>query len=172
MVSPFIFDDRLQLHSTPRIDSIPPHSELYRAPHPSQQLDSPPKLKRRTMSSGHHNRPRDSASHHPSAVDDPSVDFRNFFPYIPNEVKHRKRTSGSQAKVLEGVFDRNTKPDSGLRQRLARELDMTPRGVQVCIIYLFIIIQLLILICRSGFRIGGFLVSALFMSYLPRTQTR
>jgi hypothetical protein len=64
-------------------------------------------------------------------LDPAAVDFRNFFPYIPNEVKHRKRTSNDQAKVLESVFDRNTKPDSALRQRLADELDMTPRGVQV-----------------------------------------
>ncbi|KAF7968685.1 hypothetical protein HWV62_29688 [Athelia sp. TMB] len=64
-------------------------------------------------------------------MDPSSVDFRNFFPYIPNEVKHRKRTSAEQAKVLEGIFATNPKPDSKLRARLAEELDMKPRGVQV-----------------------------------------
>jgi hypothetical protein len=125
------------LHSPPsRIEPLPPHSALYRAPPLSQRSDSPPKL-RRMMGAQHKGSARyNSTSCLPSAVleaglDPAAVDFRNFFPYIPNEVKHRKRTSTDQAKVLESVFDRNTKPDSALRQRLAKELEMTPRGVQV-----------------------------------------
>ena len=103
-----------------------PRSALYPAPPPSQRSDSPPK-KRRSMGAQHKGSARSC-----HAVDDSTaVEFRNFYPYIPNEVKHRKRTSNDQAKVLEGVFDRNAKPDSALRQRLANELDMTPRGVQV-----------------------------------------
>ncbi|KAF9222709.1 hypothetical protein BS17DRAFT_178006 [Gyrodon lividus] len=67
----------------------------------------------------------------PPGVDPTSVDFRAFFPYIPNEVKHRKRTSRSQLKVLEDVFRKDTKPNAALRKKLAAELDMLPRAVQV-----------------------------------------
>ncbi|KAF8441623.1 hypothetical protein L210DRAFT_2083431 [Boletus edulis BED1] len=67
----------------------------------------------------------------PPGVDPTSVDFRTFFPYIPNEVKHRKRTSRHQLKVLEDVFRKDTKPNAVLRKKLAAELDMSPRAVQV-----------------------------------------
>lgn len=60
------------------------------------------------------------------------VDFRTFYPYTPNEVKHRKRTTSAQLKILENVFKRDTKPNAALRNELAMQLDMTPRGVQVC----------------------------------------
>jgi len=67
----------------------------------------------------------------PPGVDPASVDFRTFYPYIPNEVKHRKRTSRAQLKVLEDVFRKDTKPNAALRKKLAKQLDMTARGVQV-----------------------------------------
>jgi hypothetical protein len=67
----------------------------------------------------------------PPGVDPASVDFRTFYPYIPNEVKHRKRTSRTQLKVLEDIFRRDTKPNAQLRKKLAKQLDMTARGVQV-----------------------------------------
>ena len=68
----------------------------------------------------------------PSALHDPAaVDFRAFFPYTPNEVKHRKRTTSTQLKVLESIFKRDTKPNAALRNELALQLDMTARGVQV-----------------------------------------
>lgn len=51
--------------------------------------------------------------------------------YQPNEVKHRKRTTRSQLRVLEGVYTHDTKPNAMLRKKLADELGMTPRGVQV-----------------------------------------
>ncbi|KAG1795885.1 hypothetical protein EV424DRAFT_1597200 [Suillus variegatus] len=57
--------------------------------------------------------------------------FRTFFPYIPNEVKHRRRTSRIQLKVLEDIFRKDTKPNAALRKKLAAELDMLPRAVQV-----------------------------------------
>ncbi|KAF9012466.1 hypothetical protein BDQ17DRAFT_1419854 [Cyathus striatus] len=67
---------------------------------------------------------------HPSPHD-PAVDFRTFYPYTPNEVKHRKRTTSAQLKILEDVFKRDTKPNAQLRNDLASQLEMTPRGVQV-----------------------------------------
>jgi hypothetical protein len=67
----------------------------------------------------------------PPGVDPTSVDFRTFLPYIPNDAKHRQRTSCSQLKVLEKVFRKDTKPKAALRKKLAAELDMLPRAVQV-----------------------------------------
>ena len=64
-------------------------------------------------------------------IDSAAVDFRAFYPYTPNEVKHRKRTTSAQLKVLETVFKKDTKPNAILRNELAAELDMSTRGVQV-----------------------------------------
>jgi hypothetical protein len=70
-------------------------------------------------------------------IDSAAVDFRAFYPYTPNEVKHRKRTTSAQLKVLETVFKKDTKPNAILRNELASELDMSTRGVQVgsCLSY-------------------------------------
>ncbi|KAJ7647181.1 hypothetical protein FB45DRAFT_1051717 [Roridomyces roridus] len=65
----------------------------------------------------------------PAGID--PTDYRAFYPYTPNEVKHRKRTTSAQLKVLEGVFRRDTKPNAALRTELAVQLNMTARGVQV-----------------------------------------
>ncbi|KIP01555.1 hypothetical protein PHLGIDRAFT_55548, partial [Phlebiopsis gigantea 11061_1 CR5-6] len=45
--------------------------------------------------------------------------------------KHRKRTTRPQLKVLEDVYKYDTKPAAALRKKLADELGMVPRGVQV-----------------------------------------
>ncbi|KAG8825537.1 hypothetical protein FRC19_011192 [Serendipita sp. 401] len=55
----------------------------------------------------------------------------SFYPYRPNEVKHRKRTTRQQLKVLEETFRTTQKPDGNVRKSLALQLDMTPRNVQV-----------------------------------------
>lgn len=65
------------------------------------------------------------------SMDPNAVDFRAFYPYTPNEVKHRKRTTPNQLKTLEGIFKRDTKPNGPRRIELATQLGMTPRGVQV-----------------------------------------
>jgi len=67
----------------------------------------------------------------PPGVDPNLVDFREFYPYIPNEIKHRKRTTPAQLEILEQMFARDKKPNGVMRANLARQLDMTPRGVQV-----------------------------------------
>ncbi|KAJ3803307.1 hypothetical protein GGU11DRAFT_740008 [Lentinula aff. detonsa] len=72
-----------------------------------------------------------SHSSYPLSMDPSAVDFRAFYPYTPNEVKHRKRTTSAQLKILESVFKRDTKPNAALRNELAAQLDMTARGVQV-----------------------------------------
>lgn len=125
----------MHLHTHSRPDTLPRRSELYHIHPTSQRNPIPVQL---PLTSTPQSAPtRSPTTCMPSALLDPGmdpsgVDFRNFFPYIPNEVKHRKRTSTEQAKVLEGIFTKNPKPDSKLRGRLAEELDMKPRGVQVC----------------------------------------
>lgn len=57
-------------------------------------------------------------------------DFRPTF-YNPFEIKHRRRTSRAQFKVLEKTFLENPKPNAAIRRWLAQKLVMTPRGVQV-----------------------------------------
>ena len=49
----------------------------------------------------------------------------------PSKIKHRRRTSPEQLKVLEHWFDINPKPDNNLREWLASEFGMTKRNVQV-----------------------------------------
>ncbi|EJD42657.1 hypothetical protein AURDEDRAFT_114920 [Auricularia subglabra TFB-10046 SS5] len=51
--------------------------------------------------------------------------------YQPNEIRHRKRTSRHQLQVLEAVFVDDQKPGPAIRKKLAVELSMTPRSVQV-----------------------------------------
>lgn len=65
------------------------------------------------------------------STDADSSDFRSFCNYVPNEVKHRKRTSSAQLKVLEKIFKKETKPNAATRKQLAAQLDMPPRSVQV-----------------------------------------
>jgi hypothetical protein len=72
--------------------------------------------------------------HHASAphrADGTEWKQSSFFSYRPNEVKHRKRTTRHQLKVLEETFRTTQKPDGNVRKALAAELDMTPRNVQV-----------------------------------------
>lgn len=59
-----------------------------------------------------------------------NLDFRPTF-YNPFEIKHRRRTSRAQLKVLEESFSENPKPNATVRRILAQQLDMTPRGVQI-----------------------------------------
>ncbi|KAG0418927.1 Homeobox protein HD-10 [Dictyocoela roeselum] len=49
----------------------------------------------------------------------------------PFVVKHRRRTSKLQLKVLEKTFETTVKPDASLRKALGEQLGMTPRAVQV-----------------------------------------
>ncbi|KAG1077479.1 hypothetical protein G6F42_024815 [Rhizopus arrhizus] len=66
---------------------------------------------------------------HPHNMD-ANGDFRPSF-YNPFEIKHRRRTSRAQLKVLEKSFLENPKPNATVRRILAQKLDMTPRGVQI-----------------------------------------
>ncbi|KAL9548435.1 hypothetical protein MBANPS3_005682 [Mucor bainieri] len=73
---------------------------------------------------------RKSSGANPSQCEDSTKNFSPNF-YNPFEVKHRRRTSRTQFKILEKAFSSNPKPNSKIRQGLAESLSMTPRGVQV-----------------------------------------
>lgn len=64
----------------------------------------------------------------------PAGDFSQSF-YDPFRIKHRRRTSPAQLRILEHHFTRGPKPDLALRKQLAVELEMTPREVQVWVSY-------------------------------------
>lgn len=77
---------------------------------------------------------RKSSGTNPNQYEDSNnSSTKNFNPnfYNPFEVKHRRRTSRTQFKILEKAFSSNPKPNSKIRQGLAESLSMTPRGVQV-----------------------------------------
>jgi hypothetical protein len=60
----------------------------------------------------------------------PNGDFKPTH-YNPFEIKHRRRTTKAQYKILERSFNENQKPSANIRRSLATKLDMTPRAVQV-----------------------------------------
>ena len=57
-------------------------------------------------------------------------DFRSQY-LNPFEVKHRRRTTRSQFKVLEATFKENAKPNATMRKNLSQQLDMPLRAVQI-----------------------------------------
>ena len=83
--------------------------------------------------SGANSRTRSSSANAATAS---SSDFGQSF-YDPFRIKHRRRTSPAQLRILEHHFSRSPKPDLALRKQLAVELDMTPREVQVWVSFRF-----------------------------------
>ncbi|KAI9106061.1 hypothetical protein DFS34DRAFT_644863 [Phlyctochytrium arcticum] len=57
--------------------------------------------------------------------------FPHVHAYNPFFHKTRRKTTKSQLEILERNFRTNTKPNAETRQVLARQLNMTPRGVQI-----------------------------------------
>ena len=55
----------------------------------------------------------------------------SFFSYSPDVVKHRKRTSRAQRKVLEEAFRQNPKPSQYTRKFLIHQTGMDRRSLQV-----------------------------------------
>ncbi|PWY99862.1 Homeodomain-like protein, partial [Testicularia cyperi] len=49
----------------------------------------------------------------------------------PFEVKHRRRTTKTQFKLLESTFHETPKPSAALRKQLSVQLDMPQRAVQI-----------------------------------------
>ncbi|OSX66485.1 hypothetical protein POSPLADRAFT_1043912 [Postia placenta MAD-698-R-SB12] len=133
-------DSRSHLHHTPSLSAPAFSSPAHPHPHPArthpQHLHSHPHPHSSPASASASSAPVGQTttcipSLIPPGMDPAQVDMRNFYPYQPNEVKHRKRTTRSQLKVLEDVYKSDTKPNAALRKKLATELQMKPRGVQV-----------------------------------------
>ncbi|PWN43408.1 hypothetical protein IE81DRAFT_329545 [Ceraceosorus guamensis] len=59
-----------------------------------------------------------------------TVEFRTHY-FNPFEVKHRRRTTKAQFKVLEGTFKETPKPTAAVRKHIAEELGMPTRAVQI-----------------------------------------
>ncbi|KAL1725874.1 hypothetical protein EV714DRAFT_277106 [Schizophyllum commune] len=122
----------------PRSASIPSPTHALSQPAHPQQVPPPPfypdQRSFEPLEYGHRH-PSHFHGHpylqHPGQPMDILADYRTFFPYQPNEVKHRRRTTSAQLKVLEGIFKTETKPNAALRNKLAVQLEMTARGVQV-----------------------------------------
>ncbi|KII92804.1 hypothetical protein PLICRDRAFT_27790 [Plicaturopsis crispa FD-325 SS-3] len=107
------------LYRVNNANSIPPYTSLHRSRRTHALMTS---------------RPYSVDSRLSPDVDPHAVDYRSFCSYMPNEIKHRRRTSPQQIKRLEEVFfgpNGTTKPSASLRIALSDELGMTPRGVQV-----------------------------------------
>ncbi len=68
----------------------------------------------------------------PPGVDPAKVDSNMIYNYVPNTIKLRKRTTAAQREVLEDVFVTDKKPNALRRKELAKELEISPREVQVC----------------------------------------
>lgn len=60
----------------------------------------------------------------------PHGDFKPTF-YNPFEIKHRRRTTKAQYRVLEEAYQENNKPSASARKQIAARLGMTARAVQV-----------------------------------------
>lgn len=58
-------------------------------------------------------------------------DSKRRHPLTHQQVKHRRRTTPEQLRVLEHYFAMNPRPDNALREYLASELGITKRNVQV-----------------------------------------
>lgn len=79
-----------------------------------------------TLEKMHNNRDAYFESFHQT----PHGEVKNSY-YNPFAVKHRRRTSKMQLRVLEKTFETNIRPDAALRKILGEQLGMTPRSVQV-----------------------------------------
>lgn len=54
-----------------------------------------------------------------------------FYPLNPFEIKHRRRTTKAQFRVLESTFREIPKPNATLRKQFSAQLDMPVRAVQI-----------------------------------------
>lgn len=54
-----------------------------------------------------------------------------FYPLNPFEIKHRRRTTKAQFRVLESTFCEIPKPNATLRKQISAQLDMPVRAVQI-----------------------------------------
>ncbi|KAL7420680.1 hypothetical protein Q5752_004631 [Cryptotrichosporon argae] len=104
------------------VDGIPQHHVLMQQP-PFLELQPP-------AADFRFGAPLPGASEWSGEWDDELDDGLNPF-YGNLEVKHRRRTTPEQLKVLEQWFEQNPRPDNATREHLAALLGITKRNVQV-----------------------------------------
>lgn len=111
------------------MSSYPPH--FFSSPSSSSQSSSntTPFMRNPYPTSYHPVHP--PPIYYPFPPFDGSVNMNNPYIYDPTHVKHRRRTTPEQLKVLEETFKTDPKPNPALRKKLALELSMTPRVLQV-----------------------------------------
>lgn len=61
----------------------------------------------------------------------PALHDSRFYPLNPFEIKHRRRTTKTQFRVLESTFREIPKPNATLRKQISAQLDMPVRAVQI-----------------------------------------
>jgi len=64
-------------------------------------------------------------------LNDFNSEYRSSHMLHPFEVKHRRRTTRTQFKVLEATFRENPKPNASVRKSVSQQLDMPIRAVQI-----------------------------------------
>ena len=96
--------------------------------------------------------PQLNLNHRPYLPQDDNV-RPAFFSYSPDVVKHRKRTSRAQRKILEEAFRQNPKPSQYTRKLLIHQTGMDRRSLQVPRFPLQRTLTNHIFNIRSGFRI-------------------
>ena len=65
------------------------------------------------------------------AWDGDPIKYNKFFTSTGERRQRRPNTSAEQTNLLEKVYQQNQKPSANERDRLAAQLDWTPRSVQI-----------------------------------------
>lgn len=87
-----------------------------------------------TNHSHYHHHPHHHQSHNNSTsppINNDYSEFRSSHMLHPFEVKHRRRTTRNQFKILEATFQENPKPNATIRKSISAQLDMPLRAVQI-----------------------------------------
>jgi hypothetical protein len=93
-------------------------------PHPDESYGSSAPI----INSHHFNHHQLSVS---PTVNEYNSEYRSSHAAHPFEVKHRRRTTRAQFKVLEASFRDNPKPNAAVRKSVSQQLDMPIRAVQI-----------------------------------------
>lgn len=134
MSSSFDTSHRIHIHNAPvmhRHGVYPPPQTYIRSHNPYQLSYSPPYYP------------------YPPGFD-PSVSLAHPYIYDPTHIKHRRRTTPEQLKILEDTFKTDPKPNPTLRKQLSVQLGMSPRVLQA---------SLRVLVCRLRSDVRAGLVS-------------
>lgn len=120
-----MIDDKI--HENQKYDNYDGYYQNYDG---NEVADSPDGLQRNMYYEANEKTLMDRESYFDSFHQTPHGELKNTY-YNPFVIKHRRRTSKMQLRVLEKTFETNVRPDAALRKILGEQLGMTPRSVQV-----------------------------------------